>query len=144
MIYFKTLNNNLVQYKNKFRIRSVYEIENPEILREYFASAAEVAVFIYIGKSPIWAVASYGEAFETIAPKNFDRLPLRKKFEIYEEFDDINEAELATLKLYATSVVIPFLHSYCKQCDANSDYTIDVRHAFDSVCQQMGFLTLKK
>ena len=144
MIYFKTLNNNLVQYKNKFRIRAVREYENPEIINEYFASAAEVAVFIYIGKSPIWAVASYGEEFETISPKNYDRLPLKKRIEIFEEFDDINEAELATLKLYATSVVIPFLRSYCKRCDANSDYTIDVRHAFDSDCQKMGFLILKK
>lgn len=144
MIYFKSLNNKLVRYRNKFRIRCVREYENPEIIHEFFPEAAEVAVFIYIGKSPIWAVASYAEELETIIPKNFYKLPLKERIEIFEEFDDINEDELATLKLYAKNVVIPFLRSCCKQCDANNDYIIDVRHAFDSDCQLMGFLTLKK
>ena len=144
MIYFKTLNNKLVQYKNKFCVKSVREYENPEILHKYFALHAEVAVFIYIGKSTIWAVASSGEEFDNIAPKNYDRLPLQRKIEILDEFDDINEAELATLESYAKSVVIPFLHSCCDQCNTDSDHIIDIRHAFDSACQQMGFITLKK
>ncbi|MBO5638174.1 MAG: hypothetical protein J5906_11760 [Acidaminococcaceae bacterium] len=144
MIYFKTLNNNLVQYKNKFRIRFVREYINPEIIHEYFTSAAEVALFVYIGKSPVWAVASYAEKLDTIMPKNFYKLPLKKRIEIFEEFDDMNEAELATLKLFATNIVIPFLTSCCKKCAKNKDYIIDVRHAFDSDCQRMGFLTIKK
>ena len=89
MIYFKSLSGNNIRYTKKFNLLLVHEDEKPELMHKYYAEKGDfacVAVFLRIGKTPVWSVASYGELWDTTIPKNFNRLPLGRKAELLNHF----------------------------------------------------------
>lgn len=145
MIYFKTLDGKTVRYNNKFNLLLVHEDKHPELMQKYYAenkNFAIVAVFLRIGKSPIWTVASYGEDRGFIIPKNYDKLPKDKKAEITNYYNDINEDELLMLKSYAESVVISMITTYCATLNPAKKHVVDIRKTFASDCSNLGYINM--
>lgn len=145
MIYFKSLSGNNIRYTKKFNLLLVHEDEKPELMHKYYAEKGDfacVAVFLRIGKTPVWSVASYGELWDTTIPKNFNRLPLGRKAELLNHFTEMNDEELECLTTYVQYRIIPWVKIYCATLDPAVNHIIDIRKTFANEISELGFINM--
>ena len=146
MVSFVTLDGEVVKFDGDFTVKRVYDIDEDGMM-DYFATQVKeighelyVAMFICTGGKPIWGMASYGEDLkDMLATEDGETLTEDEKSEVFEMFNDANDAELDSLEDYAKAVVIPQFAEHLQNLDNTQINILDMRKAFFEDCIRWGY-----